>query len=110
MKISNKAGGANSPSSSVDGKLDVKGKIGADGVKESSKKSVGASALGDSSKVEVSDRAQTLKKARELATPDNSIDEAKVARLQKLIDKGEYSVDASAIADKMVDEHMMLPS
>ncbi len=107
MKISNKSG---APSSNVDAKLDVKSKLSSDGVKESSKKSIGASALGDSSRVEVSERAQTIKKARELATPDDSIDEAKVARLQKLIDKGEYSVDASAIADKMVDEHMMLPS
>jgi negative regulator of flagellin synthesis FlgM len=107
MKISNKSG---APNSNVDAKLDVKSKLSGDSVKESSRKSVGASALGDSSRVEVSERAQTIKKARELATPDNSIDEAKVARLQKLIDKGEYSVDASAIADKMVDEHMMLPS
>ena len=73
-------------------------------------KSVGASALGDSSKVEVSERAQSIKRARELATPDNSVDDAKVARLQKMIDAGKYNVDASAIADKMVDEHLLMPS
>ena len=103
MKISNKSG---APTTTVD----AKAKPGSEAIKENSKKSIGASALGESSRVEVSERAQTIKKARELATPDNSIDEAKVARLQKLIDKGEYNIDAAAIADNMVDEHMMLPS
>ena len=103
MKVSNKpnAGAANVESTKTS-------KVSVDGARD--KKSVGASALGDSSKVEVSDRAQSIKKARELATPDNTVDEAKVARLQKLIDDGKYNVDASAIADKMVDEHLMMPS
>ena len=39
-----------------------------------------------------------------LAAPD--IDEAKVSRLQKLIDEGKYKVDAKEIADKMVDEQL----
>ena len=34
------------------------------------------------------------------------VDEAKIAKLQKLIDEGKYKVDAKAIADKMVDEHL----
>ena len=83
-------------------------KVGTEGARD--KKSVGASALGESSKVDVSERAQSIKKAKELATPDNTVDEAKVARLQKMIDEGKYSVDASAIADKMVDEHLLMPS
>lgn len=65
--------------------------------------------LGSSSKVELSSRAQDIKRAKELATPSNDIDEAKVARLQALIDKGEYKVNAEAIADRLLDEHSKMP-
>ncbi|MCB0422740.1 MAG: flagellar biosynthesis anti-sigma factor FlgM [Bdellovibrionales bacterium] len=61
--------------------------------------------LGSSAKVDLSSRAQAMQKAKEIAS-DSSIDEAKVARLQKLIDAGEYKTDASAIADRLVDEHL----
>ena len=67
-----------------------------------------ASPLGGSSKVDVSDRAQMMQKAKDIASRD-SVDEAKVARLQKLIDEGKYKTDASAIADKLIDEHMSFP-
>ncbi len=76
-----------------------------------SRKSVGASAFdGASSKTDLSARSQEIKKAKELATPSTSIDEAKVARLQKLIDEGKYKVDAEEIADRLVDEHLLTPS
>lgn len=58
-------------------------------------------------KVQVSTRAQDLKKIKELATSAPDVNEAKVARLQKMIDEGSYKTDAKAVADKMVDEHMM---
>jgi negative regulator of flagellin synthesis FlgM len=73
------------------------------------KSSLSAAELGQSARVDVSARAQEVRKAKELATPSNGIDEAKVARLQKLIDKGEYKVDAEAIADRMIDEHSKMP-
>ena len=66
--------------------------------------------MGNSSRVEVSSRAQDMAKAKELATPGDSVDEAKVARLQKLIDSGTYKVDADAVADRMVDEFSKMPS
>lgn len=56
------------------------------------------------SKVDISKRAQDIKKAKEIATAAPDVDEAKVARLQKLIDEGKYKVDAGAIADKMISE------
>lgn len=65
--------------------------------------------IGSSSRVELSPRAQDIKKAKELATPDDSIDEAKVARLQALIDSGSYKVNAEAIADRLLDEHTKMP-
>jgi negative regulator of flagellin synthesis FlgM len=63
--------------------------------------------LAESSKVNVSTRAQDFQKAKAIASAD-TIDEAKVARLQKLIDEGKYKVDAQAVADKMVDEHLLM--
>lgn len=65
--------------------------------------------LGSSSKVDLSARSQDIKKAKELATPNDSIDEAKVARLQALIDSGSYKVNAEAIADRLLDEHTKMP-
>lgn len=61
-----------------------------------------------SSKVDVSDRAQMMQKAKDIASR-STVDEAKVARLQKLIDEGKYKTDASAIADKLIDEQMSFP-
>ena len=57
------------------------------------------------SSVDVSARAQMMNKAKSIASQD-TVDEAKVARLQKMIDEGRYNVDASKIADKLVDEHL----
>lgn len=68
----------------------------------------GEKAIRDRSNVQVSERAQMMQKAKDIAS-DPSIDEAKVARLQKLIDEGKYKVDANSIADKLVDEHLLIP-
>jgi negative regulator of flagellin synthesis FlgM len=69
-----------------------------------------AAALGDAdlgaTKVDLSPRAQDMKKAKEIAMATPDVDEAKVARLQKLIDGGNYKVAAKDIADKMVDEEL----
>ncbi|RYX78135.1 flagellar biosynthesis anti-sigma factor FlgM [bacterium] len=65
--------------------------------------------LGSASKVAVSSRAQDMAKAKELATPSNDIDEAKVARLQALIDKGQYKINAEAVAERLLDEHTKMP-
>lgn len=67
-----------------------------------------ASAVKGSDRLELSERAQRMSKAREIAS-ESSVDEAKVARLQKMIDEGNYNVDASAIADKLVDQHLLMP-
>lgn len=64
-----------------------------------------ASDLGGSATVDLSPKAQDIKKIKEVAlnsSPD--VDEAKVARFRELIDKGNYKVDAAAVADRMVDE------
>jgi flagellar biosynthesis anti-sigma factor FlgM len=61
--------------------------------------------LTSASNVKMSDRAQMASKAKEIASKD-TVDEAKIARLQKLIDAGNYRVDAEAIADRLVDAHL----
>lgn len=59
-----------------------------------------------SSKVDLSPRAQEMKKIKDLANSAPDINEEKVARLQKMIDEGSYKVSAKDIADKMVDEEL----
>lgn len=63
-----------------------------------------------SSKVDVSERAQMMSKAKEIAGRPDTVDEAKVARLQKMIDEGTYKTDSQSIADRLVDEHMSFPT
>ena len=99
MKISNQKSQSTSQSASTTNQTKVDGQK-SDALKTS--KSEG------SSQVNVSPRAQQMLKAKEIASGD-SIDEAKVQRLQKLIDDGNYKVDAEAIADRMVDTAMAFP-
>ena len=60
----------------------------------------------DASRVQLSPRAQDAKRIKEIAMQTPDVDEAKVAKFRKLIDEGNYKVDAKSIADKMVDEHL----
>jgi len=63
--------------------------------------------LGGSAKVDLSVRAQDIKKAKDIASKGlDTIDEAKVAKFQALIDSGKYKVDAKRVADKLVDEQL----
>lgn len=64
------------------------------------------SSIAGSANVNVSERAQMMQKAKDIASSPVNVDEAKVARLQKLIDEGKYKVDSGALADRLVDEHM----
>ncbi|OFZ15429.1 MAG: flagellar biosynthesis anti-sigma factor FlgM [Bdellovibrionales bacterium RBG_16_40_8] len=59
----------------------------------------------DSTKIKMSPEAQAFQKAKAIASSD-SIDEAKVARLQKLIDEGKYKVDSAAVANRLIDDHL----
>jgi negative regulator of flagellin synthesis FlgM len=64
-----------------------------------------ASSIG-SAKIDLSPEAQAYQKAKALASNDD-IDEAKVSRLQKLIDEGKYNINAEAVADRLVDEQIL---
>jgi negative regulator of flagellin synthesis FlgM len=62
--------------------------------------------VADATKVELSPRAQDIKRIKELANSAPDVDQAKVDKFQKLIDAGKYKVDAKSVADRLVDEHM----
>lgn len=62
----------------------------------------------NAAKVNLSDRAQDMKKAKEIALKAPDVNAEKVKKFQELIDKKEYKVDAKKIADKMVDEHLAM--
>ena len=62
--------------------------------------------LSDSSRVNLSERAQQMNKAKEIASKP-SFDSDKVARLQGMIDNGTYKVDSAAVADRLVDSHLI---
>ena len=66
-------------------------------------------AIKDATQVNLSERAQMMQKAKDIAGSPMTVDEAKVARLQQMIDEGRYKVDADAIADRLIDEHLTIP-
>lgn len=85
----------------------VKGKsvesdLGVLGTKQTKKNEAGA----DSARIDFSDRAQAMQRAKEIAGAEDQIDEAKIAKFQKLIDEGKYKVDARSVADRLVDEQV----
>ena len=73
---------------------------------QKNKEAVTQSAKDASAKVELSPRAQEMKKIKELAVSAPDVDEAKVKKFQELIDKGLYKVDAKSVADRMVDDSL----
>lgn len=105
MKVTNKSVGGTA------GQLET-GKAGksdaARGLRHGSKAGTANIAPKDGSKVDVSERAQMMQKAKDIAS-EQTVDEAKVARFQKLIDEGKYHVDSDKIADKLVEDHMLIP-
>lgn len=62
-----------------------------------------------SAQVSLSTQAQQIKKATDIAKQD-TVDEKKVAMFQNLIDSGKYKVDSAKVADKLIDDHMKMPS
>ncbi len=57
-------------------------------------------------RVEISDAAKLMEQASDVAKSSPDIRADKVAALKKSILDGTYKIDAQAIADKLVDEHL----
>ncbi len=62
----------------------------------------------DAVKIDLSSQAKDIRQAKELAMGSPDIDFAKVEKFQKLIDEGKYKVDAKAVADRMVEDNLMM--
>ena len=101
MKVSNNTG------AKISG-LDLKQSKSLDKSKVRDGSSIDKRNIDGSAKIDLSERAQMMSKAKNIAS-ESSVDEAKINRLQALIDKGEYNVDAAAVADRLVDEHLLFP-
>ena len=62
-----------------------------------------------SAEVHLSPRAKNMKAAQEILKKD-AVDEAKISHFQNLIDSGKYKIDAGRVADKLINEHLKMPS
>lgn len=61
---------------------------------------------GVSEKVAISGRGKEAARAKELASSAPDIDEARIAKLKAAVEGGNYKVNAEALADRLVDEHL----
>lgn len=59
-----------------------------------------------SEKVNISQRAKDTAKATQIAKAAPDVNEEKIAKLKAQIAAGTYNVDADAIADRLVDDHL----
>ena len=77
------------------------------GEKSESAKAVAAKNIdAGSAKAEISDKAREFAKVKSAAAEAPEVREDKVAELKAKIASGNYKVNAQAIADRMVDEHL----
>lgn len=102
MKVQNNPGKLTGVDSQKIDRLDLKGKRDKDALGALDR----SAEIDGSARVDLSQRAQDMKRIKDIAMEpkDNS---EKIARLQKLIDEGKYQVDTEAVADRMVDDHMI---
>jgi negative regulator of flagellin synthesis FlgM len=76
------------------------------GSTSASSKASAKSAETSSAKTEISAKAREFSKAKEAASGAPDVREEKIAELKKRIASGNYQINAEAIANKMVDEHV----
>jgi len=56
--------------------------------------------------IEISERAQLMKQAMELARNTPDVRKDKIESLKKSVKDGTYQVDSSKVADRLVEEHL----
>jgi negative regulator of flagellin synthesis FlgM len=59
-------------------------------------------------KADISARGREFARVKEAATKAPDVREEKIAELKRRIAAGKYHVDADAVADRMVDEHIKM--
>lgn len=109
MKIThNKVGqNLNTSDSSKSAKTEKAGEASSAKKNSTASESSAAPASSQATKVELSSKAQDIKKIKELAKNAPDVDMNKVEKFKRMIADGTYKVDAKAVADRMVDEHLM---
>jgi negative regulator of flagellin synthesis FlgM len=81
--------------------------IGKNSKASKNKEAITQGAKDQSAKIDLSPRAQQMRKAKDIAMSTPDVDSDKVKKFQDLIDKGLYKVDAKKVADKMVDDSLL---
>lgn len=101
MKIQNSPVNVSGLDGARTDKVDVKGK-------NAKKTPASGEEILSAARVDLSPRAQEMKRIKEVALSAPDVNMDKVAKFQKLIDEGKYKVNADSVADRMVDEHLLL--
>ncbi len=76
------------------------------GAKETQTESPLASALGQTSSVELSGEAKAMSKANSIARSED-IDQAKIDRIKAMIAEKKYNPDHGKVAEKMINENLL---
>ena len=69
-------------------------------------KKAGQTSASGAANTEISSKAKEMAKAKSVAEGAPDTREEKIAELKRRIASGKYGVDADAIADRMVNEHL----
>ncbi len=73
---------------------------------QAAKKKGAAQEAGSAATTDISSRGKDAAKAKAAASSAPDVREEKIAELRKKIAAGKYQVDAGAVADRLVDEHI----
>lgn len=66
------------------------------------------SSVTDGANTEISAKAKEFARAKEVASSAPDVREEKIAELKRRISAGKYQIDADAVADRMVDDHLKM--
>ena len=75
---------------------------------ESKDSSSAVSTKSDSASTEISSKAKEMATAKQVAGDTSDVREAKIAELREKIQNKKYDVSSTAIADRLVDDHIRL--
>ena len=64
--------------------------------------------IDSSARINISDKAKEMARVKELAKQAPDVDAEKVAKFRAMIEKGEYKVNAEALADRMLQDELAL--
>jgi negative regulator of flagellin synthesis FlgM len=81
------------------------GKVSHEKDSKNAERTSGTEIEGDT-RPEISSKARELASAKAAASGAPDVREAKIAELKERIAAGKYKVDAKAVADRMVDDHL----